>query len=435
MRTLTVPCICLIAYVSFSGTARAQAGDIPSRLSLADALALAEQRNPALASARQQAAIADAGAIAARQWLNPVFNLAGAKYRPGEPTGTSFLNQQELSVQIEQQLETAGRRRWRSAVAAAAQGASRSGIEDQRRQLRLEVQRAYFQLVLARLDADAAATSLADIDKVIALNRSRYQQGEISGGELRRLEVERLKFTDDVLAAELESRHARSAVLALLGARRLDLPIEPSDGLVASDGTAAGLPAGSGTSLDVEAIAAQALSGRPDLVSARQDQSRSRAELGLQRAIRTPNVSVGAGLLRDFGVNGLMWNVTVPLTLFDRNLAGITRAEAEARLADSRVRERELAVSLDVQQAVDLVEISRRRVEYLEREYVKKAREARDAVLAAYRSGETPLLDFLDAQRVYRDVLRAYNRALFDHRLSLIQLEAAVGTAPGGPHS
>ncbi len=68
----------------------------------------------------------------------------------------------------------------------------------------------------------------------------------------------------------------------------------------------------------------------------------------------------------------------------------------------------------------------------IERDYLQKAREARDAVLAAYRTGEGDLLDYLDAQRAYSDVQRIYNRALFDHRLSLLQLDAAVGAGAKG---
>lgn len=48
------------------------------------------------------------------------------------------------------------------------------------------------------------------------MNRARFEKGEISGGELRRIQVERLKFVDDVFAAELSFRNARSALLALL---------------------------------------------------------------------------------------------------------------------------------------------------------------------------------------------------------------------------
>jgi outer membrane protein TolC len=57
------------------------------------------------------------------------------------------------------------------------------------------------------------------------------------------------------------------------------------------------------------------------------------------------------------------------------------------------------------------------------------ARESRDIVLAAYRLGTADLIDFLDAQRAFRDTARTYNRALYDQRVSLFQLSAATGVA------
>lgn len=377
-------------------------------------------------SARHQALVSDADAEAARRRPNPVATVSSAGY-DGDPRSAGFFDKQELTVQVDQEVELAGRRRLRSQAADAAAGASRSTLADRSRRLRFDVERSYFQLVLARLDAELARASLTEIDKVIAINQSRYRQGEVSGGELRRLEVERLKFSDDALQAELATRHARSSLLALLGAARLDQDIEPTDPLAGADAATSGAAPAAAASLT-----GQALATRPDVAASRQEQARALAEVALQRALRTPNVSVGAGIRRDFGRNGLVWGVTVPLPLLDRNAPGIARAEAERRLAESATRDRELAVALEVQMAADEVEISRQRLVTIERDYLVKAREARDAVLSAYRAGEGQLLDFLDAQRAYRDVQRAHTRALFDHRLSLSQLDAAVGARSEG---
>jgi outer membrane protein, heavy metal efflux system len=422
MRKTLSPLVC-VAGCLVGAVAAAQDAAVPSRLTLADALRLAEQRNPSLAAARQQAAVADTEALVAKRWLNPVATVSSEGYN-GQPAGASFVNQQELIFQVEQEFETGGRRRLRGEVAAASGLAGRAAADDLARQVRLDVERAYFQLVLAGLDVEASRAALTEIDRIIELNRARYRQGEISGAEFRRLEVERLRFTDDVLVAELGVKNARGAVLALLAAPRLDIPIEPTDPLT--------LPTSARPAPAAEPLITRAIAARPDLAAARQEQVRALAEIELQKALRTPNVSVGGGMKRDFGVNGLVWGVSVPLPVFDRNAAGVARAEAERRLADSRLRERELAVSLEVQQAVNLVEISRQRVQYLESDYLQKAREARDAMLAAYQAGETGLVDFLDAQRAYRDVQRAYNRALFEHRLSLFQLDAAVGSREEG---
>ncbi len=421
MRLRVLPVICLAACL-FGGRAAAQpAAGVPLRLSLGDAVRLALERSPSLEAARQQAAAAGADIGLARRWQNPVARVASAGYN-GAPDGAGFFNQQELTVELEQEFDTAGKRGHRAAVATASAAAARLSVDDQARQLRVDVQRAYFQLVLARLDADLARASLEEIDKVIAVNRARYQQGEVSGTELRRLEVERLRFSEDAFQADLATRNSRSLLLALMGEPRLDLSVEPTEPLQP--------PSTEGTP-DASVLAARALSGRPDVAAARQEQVRAAAEIELQRSLRTPNLSVTGGMRRDFGTNGLVWGVALPLPLWDRNAPGIARADAERRAADSRARALELAVSLEVQQAVNLADVNRQRVQAVERDYLAKAREARDGVLAAYRSGESGLLDFLDAQRAYRDVQRAYNRAMFDYRLSLFQLDAALGARPG----
>jgi outer membrane protein, heavy metal efflux system len=434
MRSILVALIGVAGCLT-GGTATAQTDAVPARLSLADAIRLAEQRNPTLDAARQQVLVAEAGMAAAKRWPNPLASIESAGYN-AKSTPYGFWDRQELTIQVGQEFELGDRRRLRGEAAGAAAAASRAALDNRRRQLRVDVQRVYFQLVLARLDAEQARASLAGIDQVITVSRSRYKQGEVSGGELRRLEVERLKFSEDALQAELATRSSSSALLALLGAPRLDQPLEPTDTLASpgarTEGVAAPPPPEPGAASSAGALTSQALASRADITAARQEQARAEAELGLQRALRTPNLSVTGGYRRDFGASGLVLGVAVPLPVFDRNAAGVTRAEAEQRLAGSLLREREVAVSLDVQQAFDLVEISRERVASIERDYLQKAREARDAVLAAYRAGESDLLDYLDAQRAYRDVQRIYNRALFDRRLSLLELDAAVGAGAKG---
>ena len=56
-----------------------------------------------------------------------------------------------------------------------------------------------------------------------------------------------------------------------------------------------------------------------------------------------------------------------------------------------------------------------------------KAQRVRDTVEFAYRRGGVSLLDFLDAQRTYRETSLEHLRALGAYWGALYQLEAAVG--------
>jgi cobalt-zinc-cadmium efflux system outer membrane protein len=420
-----------VAVTALAGATAALAQDaaVPSRLTLRDALRLAEERSPAVAGARALVGVAEADVVGAKQRPTPLLSFTSEGYAFGAGQSHPFIDAQELVVRFDQEIETAGRRGLRVETAARSVDAARASVAEQVRLLQLDVERAYFQAVLARADADAAKTSLTEMDKVIEVSRTRYRLGELSGGELRRLEVERLKFVDDVFAADLALRNARSLLLTLMNAGRLDVPIEPVEPWAPPGGIG---PAGAiPLPLDAAALTAQALANRPDLLTARREQERADSEARLQHAIRTPNVTAGAGYRREFGENGLVVALSVPLPIFGRNPGGVARADAERRLAASRIAVAESAVALQVQQALNNVEVSRARVDYLEREFLKSARESRDIVLAAYRGGAADLSDYLDAERALREGQRAYNRALFDHRMHLFELDAAVGRPAG----
>jgi cobalt-zinc-cadmium efflux system outer membrane protein len=421
-------CIAVLGVV-LSATLSAQGPDLPAKLSLDDALRIAEARSPLVVFAQQAVAGSEADVVAAGKRPNPAFRFGTEGYAFSQPSRPPFFDDQELAFDVQQEIETGGRRRLRTEQAQYGVEASRASVQDALRQLRFEVRRAYIQVVLAKADDDVARATLEEIDKVLALNRARFEQGELSGVELRRLQVERFRFADDGFAAELALRNARSRLLALMNVTPFDQPFDAIDDLL-STSIAATMTAPPETP---DAAVGLALAGRPDLDVARRDRERAQAAISLQKALKTPSFSLGAGLKRDFGTNGLIITFGVPLPLFNRNEGGVARAGAEERQAAARLAAAETRVTLEVQEAVNAVDVSRRRLTYVEGEYLKNAREARDIVLASYRSGAATLIDYLDAQRALREALRTQNRARFDYRISLFQYEAAVGTPSAAP--
>jgi cobalt-zinc-cadmium efflux system outer membrane protein len=309
----------------------------------------------------------------------------------------------------------------RTDAAEAGVSAARALMRDEQRRLELDVRRAYFQVVLAKANADVARTTLADIDRTLAVNQARLDEGAIAGVELRRLRSERLRFADDVFSAQLELQNARSALLALLDAPDLSLDIDVTETLA---------PAAGVTAAPARAAAlTRASDRRPDLVAARQMLRQADTETRLQRALRTPNVTVGGGYYREYGTNAVVFGVTVPLPILNRNQGGVLRADAERRRAEQLADATSVAVRLDVQQALNAVAVSAERVQYIRRESLDNARQARDTVMASYRLGAANLIDYLDAQRSFRDTERTYNEALYQYRVSVFQLAAATGAA------
>jgi cobalt-zinc-cadmium efflux system outer membrane protein len=413
---------------------RAWAQDLPATLTLQEALQLTRDRNPTLAAAVNDVEIAEADRLQATRRLNPAVSSGSEGYPLFSGPRPSFIDGQELIVRVDQEFETAGRRRLRSESATAAIEVARSLLGDQRRRLELSVQRAYLQTVLAKADREVARAALDDIDRMLGITKARLDQGEISGGEYRRLQVERLRFVDDQFATDLALRNTKAALLAIMGFADLRREFDVSGALTEVPALMAGVTTGTPSqALDRVALERQALAARPDLIAARDEEQRADSETQLQRALRTPNITIGGGYKRTLTSNGVVFGVTVPVPLFNRNPGGIARAEAERRRAANRSAAAETTVRLDVQQAVNAIEVNQARVRYIEQDTLTAAREARDAIMAAYQVGEAGLIDYLDAQRSFRETLRIYNRALYERRISDFEVAAAIGIPSAQP--
>jgi len=401
----------LLISVGTSALASSQVTDLPQTLSLAAALELAGRQNPGL---RADATLQDAArgdAITAALLPNPALLLRFEGYRGG-----SFLDEQEIFLEIGQEIQIAGKRSRRISVAEASTRAIGSDIENAARLLRFAVKQAYYQVVLAESELTVTRDLLADFDRIIRLNEERFRLGEISGGDLRRVQVERFRIFDEVIATELNLKQSKASLLGLLGIPDSTLEFDVTEALAKRE------PLGT-----LPALRAEALQTRPDLKAQRHRTARTQEQLKLEQALRFPNVSPFLGYKRDFGEDTVVFGVEVPLPLFNRNQGGIVRAKAEGERESFQRQRVENQVLLEVDQTFNRFETERRRLEALESEYVPKARESREIAETAYRLGALDLSGLLDAQRAFREIRRLYSRSLYELTVAAFQVEAAVG--------
>jgi cobalt-zinc-cadmium efflux system outer membrane protein len=400
--------------------------EIPEHLDLKRALEIAVANSPELQAARSEIDVAGAERLEASRGPNPAFSLNFEDYRLFSAAPGAFFQTQEITARLDQELETRGKRRLRTEAADLAVQAQKARYENALRQLGLEVRRAYFQGVLAQSNLNVSETILGEIDRIIELNRARLEKGDISGVELRRVEVERLRFMDDVFAARLALANAKLTLVTLMGAPLADPTFTFSEALAADSAGPAreeGLP----RLLPLADLERQALAQRPDLLASSFEERRADTQTSLQRAMRSPNLTVGAGYKRNLEENSVVFGVTIPLKIFNRNEGGIARARAEKDRAEKVATQLRNQVLLDLRKAYNAVQINRERVAYIEGEAVKKADEAHQIVLAAYRLGGFDLINLLDTERARRETRKVYHQALYDYRLSLYELGSAVG--------
>ncbi|MDT8068965.1 MAG: TolC family protein [Terriglobia bacterium] len=389
---------------------------VPAKLTLTDALQLAMKNNPILQRDRQNLAIANASVRQAKLLPNPELDVSSQSYPLFESKPGSFWNNQEFTLLAGQTIETASKRSKRTRVAQQEFLATGSDVLNAEREIRLEVKGRYFAAVLAKTQLSLAQEILKQFDEVIRLNEARFKQGELSGLEMNRIRAERLRFYSDVLDSNLQLANSKTALLEVLGAGDLTGKFDIVETLAAAV-----------QPVQLSELQQLALQSRPDLVAAQQRLERNRREVEVQKADAMPNVTPSFGYKRDFGVNTAAFGITLPIPLFNRNQGGITKASAQLEQQRYEVTRSLLAVRREVQQGYQTLESQAERLRALEKEYVPAAKKAHEIAQESYRLGALDLIGLLDAERVYRETLRAYNVALFDYKIAVFQLEASVG--------
>jgi len=389
---------------------------IPTRLTLELATEILLARNPTILRERQNIVMARAGVTQARLRPNPEFEVTSESYPLFESNPGPFFQNNEFIVRAGQPIELAGKRRKRTLVAEQEVEVSQSLLQDTIRQSKLELKTRYYRVVLAKAELELANQVLAQFDEIIRINRARYEKGEISGLELARIETERRRFFDDVVAAELALKNAKTSLLELLGPSDLNTPFDVTETLAFRP-----LP------VTAEQLQEQATMARADLKARREQVERERRQVVVEKSQAIPNVTPFFGYKRNLVDNTVTFGVRWNLPLFNRNQGEVARTIARVDQAGYEVRRVELEVRSEVLQAYQAVQAQVRRVQALETTYVQTARKARDIAQASYRLGALDLIAFLDAERAYRETLRGYYEALFAHQVAIYQLEAAIG--------
>jgi len=382
-----------------------------NRVSLDDALQLALRQNPTLMA--QQAALfgTKAGETTAALRPNPTMNFLAEQLRPGQAQQDA-----QYTINVGQPIELGGKRQRRIDSARAATQVATYQLDDVRRQVILQVKSAFAGTLIAREQLALAQANLKTLDDTERIQRLRAQKGDISELELLRIQVQRFTFERDAADARQALVAARIALRTAAGAAN-----------IAEDFDVIGELGFTEISLDRAVLVRRALDNRPDLRAAEADRERARADYRLARANAWWDVTPQIEYQRIGSDDTIGFGFSFPLRIFDRNQGEIARTQAEITRVDS-VREAtalQLLASLETDRQAALTQ--RERVLSLRDVYLPKATEARDTVEFAYRRGGQSLLDFLDAQRSYRETALAHLQALGAYLAALYQLEADIG--------
>jgi cobalt-zinc-cadmium efflux system outer membrane protein len=402
--------------------------DRPHVLTLALAIQEGLASDPRVGAEAESVRQAEADVRTASQPPNPSLSFSrslvpfGSAFTPDRQGGPT-----QLDVELSYPLDWIVFGKRGAAVSSASVGLAqaRAAFGDFLRQRRSEIAVAFVDVLEARDLLDLARQDATDLERLQAIAQQRVAVGGAPAVEVDRTAVAVLEARREGRRREAALRVARATLAASLGRTGADAEFEAEGDL------GVGTP---GASPDVATLLLLAEKARPDMLARRHAVDRAAADLHLARSQAWPSLTSRVAYSRQYQASlgfpdatSYGFGLDIALPLFDRNQGGVGKAASAQAQTELQLRAALLALGVEVQQAASEYAVAREAALSEDRAQLEAAQRVRERVEKAYELGGRPLLEVLDAQRVYREAARQSTSGRAAILRAIHRLNAAVG--------
>lgn len=434
MNRLRAAATMVAALLTAAGPARAQQAAAPT-VTLAEALRLAEQNAPAMVQARQNIRIAGAQERQAFGAFLPTVNANVSTTRAGTErfnaqtgqvvsTGDPYSENYGLSSTLD--LFTGFRRGAQRRSASATSDQRDATLLRQQYATALETKRAFFNALASQELVAVAQVRVQRALRQMQLTSERLRLGATTRSDSLRAQVEYGNAQLSLITAQNDLRNAQATLARTIGVIGVVAPV-PDPAFEVRLGT-----------LDTATLRREAVAEAPTVREAEASVTAARAQVASNRAAYMPTVSANgstswsrsSGQL--FGGRPLtqQWSLRLQLSYpifngFQRETQ-LTTADANARIAESQLRDARLVLEANLTQAFASLEAASARVD-VSRVSVAAAEEDLRLQQERYRLGAATSVDVLTSQVSTDQALVDLVRARYDYLVARAQIEAYVG--------
>src|SRR5260370_1211332 len=344
-----------------------------TRLSLQSATDLLITNNLSVIAARYNVDILRAQRIAAGLRPHPNLTFSATQFtlprvirHPDEFFKTNQENgaaNTSYTVEVDQLIERGNKRQLRISQADLNTQAAEAQVKDALRQQIFQLRQAFFTTVLARENLRVLKENLDHFDRTQNLLIVQVKEGYTAGVDLKRVQLQRLQFQNDVSIAQQSYQQSLRDVFNLIGAG--DTPsFANATQLVPTAGTPSAVP-GLDASLEVvdgnldiiptllwiDDLRRMALDNRPDVKTAEFSFKAAEQGVALAEAQRVRDITVGGQFSRNGSDNTVGMVVGVPIGTRRFANAAIAQATATKLQAQAQLRLVRTQALTDVEKA------------------------------------------------------------------------------------
>jgi cobalt-zinc-cadmium efflux system outer membrane protein len=380
----------------------------PPRLTVQEALDLADKQNLDLAAARRRRAVALAGIRIAGQRPNPSANFTALRDEPHE--GLFF----------DQPIEIGGQRGRRIDVARREGVLTELEIAALARQVRRSTRDAYYAAAHARAESERLARVVGLAKRLAQIAEDRFKAGDVAQLEVIQTGLEVSRAEADLEVARQREKVSTSQLNALLN--------EPAS----KAWDLAGTLEDNTPTAPLHDLISRAYQSNPELQHLGGEKKVEESQRSLLKAERIPNLELEAGVdfnsPRDFRY-GPRSQISIGLPLFTRNQGQIAQSLASERVLEAETAATERSVSARVEAGFYDLEAQRTQVRLYHDRLLPVARQLESMAEESYRAGKTGILTAIQAQQDVQSVESSYLESLEQLQDLYAGVEETVGGA------
>ncbi len=321
----------------------------------------------------------------------------------------------ERGVTVSQPLEWPGMRQARQRAAEAGLAGFEASADATRLNVLADVKIAFYQLLLAQRNAQLITEALAIVQDFHRSVKARVDAGQARPFETLKANVEVQKVGNDLNHAQHTLVVARSRLNALTG------------GVLGKHFDVQGDFVSSRPELNLEDLITRAMDQHPTVHRIRKEIERAGHSVVQERQSLIPFVTVSGLFHQEAAETAYLARLSVPIPLWYRRQGEITVAlSAKERAEAEQVRTQNDLVTA-ITESVEEAHAAQDQIEVFEKGLLKQAEETLRIAKISFQQGAASLLEFIDAQRVHRQMLLEYAQARANLSVELARLERWTG--------
>lgn len=384
------------------------------------------EQNLDLLAKKMEISQAEAQLIQARLWPNPTFEISEVNFwkttdiEEQSPVLGNWGQAQQISLHLEQLIQTAGKRRKNIALQKLSIEEKQKDFESVLRESKLELRNTLSNIQMLQEQQKFYQEQIDNTQSLIKAFKNQLDTGNISQAEYVRLKAAELQFRKELNDVNKELEENLKNLKNFINLKN-NIQITIAEKLKDPDKEV--------SELELEDWILHAQENRPDILRSKNLELQSQKKLEIEKAQRIPDLTFGidydrgGNIMRDF----IGFGVSFDLPVFDRNKGNIKDAQIEIEIAKLETQNKLNQTANDIVEAYRNYYQVKKLYNQIEPDYEQQLDKLLEAYIKNFKLKNISMIEYLDFVEAYLDNKNIMLETLKELNEYFENLQFAVG--------